>query len=60
MFQLKCCSDKKSQSSLFLSSDFESVFGEYLTSQMFGFCGPPLHTFKTDRLDISGLDLRVR
>ena len=60
MFQLKCCSDKKSQSSLFLSSDFESVFAEHLTGQIFGFCGPPLLTFKTDRLDISGLDLRVR
>ena len=60
MFQLKGYSDKKSQSSLFFFfSDFESVLAEHLTGQMFGFCGPPILTFKTDRLDISGLDLGV-
>ena len=36
------------------------MFAEHLTGQMFGFfCGPPLLTFKTDRLDIRGLDLGV-
>ena len=59
MFQLKCYSDKKSQSSLFFCSDFEKLFAEHLTGQMFGFCGPPLLTFKTDRLDIRGLGLGV-
>ena len=57
----------------FSSSDFESVIAQNLTrkslsfdfypkaiftlSVSFGFHGPPLLTFKTDRSDLRGLDL---
>ena len=62
----------KKITSFFFPPEFESVFAEYLTgkilsfdfypkavtlSAIFGFHGPRLLTFKTDRLDLRGLDL---
>ena len=45
----------------FFSSDFESVFAfiqrPFNLGVSFGFHGPPLLTFLTDRLDLRGLDL---
>ena len=49
----------KNHNRVFFPSDFEKLFSEHFIGQMFKFCGPPLLTFKTDRSDISGLDLGV-
>ena len=58
MLTLKCYYDQKI---IFLSSEFESVFAFiqrlFILSVKFGFHGLPLLTFKTDRLDLRGLDL---
>ena len=59
VLSLKCYYDQKII--FFFSSNFESVFAFiqrlFSLSVRFEFHAPPLLTFKTDRLDLRGLDL---
>ena len=36
---------------------YREIYKDFILSVSFGFYGPPFLTFKTDRLDLRGLDL---